>query len=84
MRESELPKEAFELCKRLECGYCLTHDAPFTCCDRMKSLLTILKGKEWCELNIKYYEDREIMKPIEPKKEPRKQDAKDYIQGTLF
>ena len=89
MRENELPKEAFDMCKRLHCGYCLTHEAPFTCCDKMKSLLTILEGKEWCEKNIKHYGIKLSMADCEPigepiKEEPRKQEVKDYIQDTLF
>lgn len=68
--------EAHDECCR-GCGYCLTHgQTPFTCCEKVAKRFLLENGEEWCEKNIKLFEDFNLEKP--------KIEYKDYIQGKLF
>lgn len=44
------------LCTKEKCGYCMTHSAPFTCCDSAKDIFLRANGEKWCKENIKHFD----------------------------
>ena len=82
-------KQARKYCIKIKCGHCLEHDFPVCCCNYLKNIFTKENGVNWCEDNIKYYEDYVPVSDFEINKvfninQTRKKDLYEYTLLDLI